>query len=78
MTVDEILNSGGTIEEIIAALKNKTLAVPLWTGPKGLQSEYDPRLHPVMDRAKYPDIVTADGVTRVKRIPCDLQRLATK
>lgn len=78
MTVDEILNSGGTIGEIIAALKNKTLAVPLWDGPKGLKSEYDPRRHPVMDRAKYPDIVTTDGVTRVTRIPCDLQRLATK
>lgn len=78
MTVDEILNSGGTIEEIITALKCKTLTVPLWAGPKGLQSEYDPRMHPVMDKAHYPDIVNSDGVTRVTRIACDLQRLAVK
>ena len=63
MTVDEILNSGGTIEEIITALKCKTLTVPLWAGPKGLQTEYDPRMHPVMDKARYPDIVNSDGVT---------------
>ena len=78
MTVDEILNSGGTIEEIITALKCKTLTVPLWAGPKGLQTEYDPRMHPVMDKARYPDIVGSDGVTRVTRIACDLQRLAVK
>ncbi len=78
MTVDEILNSGGTIEEIITALKCKTLTVPLWAGPKGLQSEYDPRMHPVMDKARYLDIVNSDGVTRVTRIACDLQRLAVK
>lgn len=78
MTVDEILNSGGTIEEIITALKCKTLTVPLWAGPKGLQTEYDPRMHPVMDKARYPDIVNSDGVTRVTRIACDLQRLAVK
>ncbi len=78
MTVDEILNSGGTIEEIITALKSKTLTVPMWAGPKGLQSEYDPRMHPVMDKARYPDIVNNDGVTHVTRIACDLQRLAVK
>jgi hypothetical protein len=78
MTVDEILNGGGGIEEIISALKNKTLTIPSWRGPHGLAAEYDPRQHPVMDKQRYPDIVNNDGVTRVTRIACDLQRLAVK
>ena len=78
MTIEEILNSGGSAEEIIAALKNKTVTVPTWSGPKGLESEFNPRMHPVMDRSKYPDIVRSDRVIRVSRVACDLQRLAVK
>lgn len=78
MTIEEILNSGGSAEEIIAALKNKTVTVPTWSGPKGLESEFNPRMHPVMDRSKYPDIVRPDRVIRVSRVACDLQRLAVK
>lgn len=78
MTIEEILNGGGTIEEIIAALKNKTIVVPKWGGENGLQKEYDPRLHPVMNKSEYPDIVDGNGITHVTRVPCDLQRLATK
>jgi hypothetical protein len=78
MTIDEILNSGGTAAQIIAALKEKTISVPMWGGRRGLVMEFDPTKHPVMNKAKYPDIVNDDGVEYVTRITCDLQRLATK
>lgn len=78
MTVEEILQSGGSAAQMIAALKEKTINVPLWRGRYGLIQEFDPRKHPVMNKAKYPDIVTDDGVEPVTRITCDLQRLATK
>ena len=78
MTIEEILQSGGSAEQIISALKDKSINVPVWSGQKGLLQEFDPRKHPVMNKAIYPDEVTADGVQPVTRITCDLQRLATK
>lgn len=78
MTIEEILNSGGTAEQIISALKEKTISVPVWGGRRGLVMEFDPTKHPVMNKAKYPDIVNEDGVEYVTRITCDMQRLATK
>lgn len=78
MTIEEILNSGKTAAEIIAALKEKSVCVPLWTGSHGLVHEYDPTKHPVMDKGKYPDIVNDEGVQPVTRITLDMQRLATK
>lgn len=78
MTIEEILNSGGTAAQIIAALKEKSISVPAWLGPKGLEREYNPKKHPVMNKAKYPDIVTDDGIEYVTRVTFDLQRLAVK
>lgn len=78
MTIEEILNSGGTAAQKIAALKEKTINVPMWTGREGLARQYDPTKHPVMNNAKYPDIVNADGFQPVTRVTCDLQRLAVK
>lgn len=78
MTIEEILQSGGSAEQIISALKDKSINVPVWGGTKGLLQEFDPRKHPVMNKAIYPDEVTAEGVQHVTRITCDLQRLATK
>jgi hypothetical protein len=78
MTIEEILNSGGTAAQIIAALKEKIIKIPVWNGRFGLIQEYDPTKHPVMNKQKYPDIVTDDGIEFVTRITCDLQRLATK
>lgn len=78
MTIEEILQSGGSAEQIISALKDKSINVPVWGGTKGLLQEFDPRKHPVMNKAIYPDEVTAEGVQPVTRITCDLQRLATK
>ncbi len=69
----------GTPQEIIAALKEKSIIVPKWGGCNGLREAYDPTKHPVMSKAKYPDITNDDGtVTYVTRITYDLQRLAAK
>lgn len=78
MTIEEILNSESTAAQKITALKEKTICVPVWSGRYGLVQEFDPRKHPVMNKAKYPDIVTDEGIEYVTRITCDLQRLATK
>src|SRR5574344_763494 len=47
--------------EIISDLKDKSVSVPSWAGRYGLVQEYDPKRHPVMNRAKYPDVVNEDG-----------------
>lgn len=79
MTIDEILNSGLTPAAMIAALKDKSVIIPSWGGRRGLLHEYDPRKHPVMCKAQYPDITNDDGtVEHVTRITCNLQQLATK
>lgn len=78
MTIEEILNAEGSIQQKIAALKEKSIIVPLWGGVKGLEREYDPKKHPVMNKQKYPDIITEEGIQPVTRITLDFQRLATK
>ncbi len=78
ITIDEILKGGRTAEATIDALKEKTICVPVWGGVHGLGREYDPKQHPVMDKGKYPDTVTSDGVEPVTRITCGLQKLAAK
>ena len=78
MTIEELLKSGASAETIIAALKEKSIIVPVWSGRYGLIQQFDPTKHPVMNKQKYPDIVSDDGIEYVTRITCDLQRLATK
>lgn len=79
MTIEEILNSTElTAAEKIAALREKTIQVPVWTGRYGLVHQFDTTKHPVMNKQKYPDIVSDDGIEYVTRVTCDLQRLATK
>lgn len=81
MDINDIIQIGARPNAaIIADLKQKTVNVPAWGGGrKGLQWQYDPTKHPVMDKALYPDIVAPDGsLERVTRITYDLQRLATK
>lgn len=75
-SIKDILGSDTTEREKIAALKQKTVSVPAWTGQKGLESEYDPTKHPVMNQQLYPDIVRDDGVERVTRITLSFQKLA--
>ena len=80
MDINEIINlEGKSAEEIIASLKAKSIEVPSWSGKKGLKAEYDPTMHPVMDKGRYPDLVNKDGsIDYVTRITYDLQRLAVK
>lgn len=79
MTINEIIAQQRNSKSIIADLKEKSVIVPAWGGRNGLQREYDPRRHPVMSHALYPDIVQDDGtLDRVTRITYDLQRLAVK
>lgn len=79
MTIEDILSSTElTAAEKVGALKEKTINVPIWGGRYGLLQQFDPTRHPVMNKAKYPDIVGKDGVEYVTRVTCDLQRLATK
>lgn len=79
MTIEEILNSTElTAAEKVAALREKKIQVPAWTGRDGLVHQFDPTKHPVMNKQKYPDIVSDDGIEYVTRITVDLQRLAVK
>lgn len=78
MTIKEILNSDMTAEQKIAALSGKTVNVPVWGGKKGIEAEYNPLMHPVMDKQKYPDIVDEDGIQPVTRIALGFQKLAAK
>ena len=76
--IEELLQSG-TPQQIISALKEKSIIVPSWNGRNGLREAYDPTKHPVMNKGLYPDITNDDGsVTPVTRITYDLQRLAAK
>lgn len=79
MTIQEILTTSAlTAGEKVAALREKTIQVPLWSGRYGLVTQYDPTKHPVMNKSLYPDITTDEGIEQVTRITCDLQRLAVK
>lgn len=79
MTIQDILTTSAlTAAEKVAALREKTIQVPLWSGRYGLAQQYDPTKHPVMNKSLYPDITTDDGIEQVTRITCDLQRLAVK
>jgi len=79
MTIEKILLSTEmTAAQKVSALKEKTIIVPVWGGRYGLVQQFDPTKHPVMNKQKYPDIVSDDGVEYVTRVTCDLQRLATK
>lgn len=76
--LEDILGLQITEKERITALKQKMVDVPAWGGRKGLESQYYPSLHPVMNRQVYPDIVRDDGVERVTRIALSFQKLAAK
>ena len=51
MDIRDILNSSMTADEKIAALSEKALNIPPWSGPLGLVSAYDPNRHPVADKS---------------------------
>lgn len=77
-TIKEIISKDRPARDIIADLQAKSVSVPAWDGPHGLRREYDPKLHPVMDKAIYPDVVEGNRIDRVTRITCNLQKLAVR
>ena len=79
MTIQDIINDDRRPEAMITDLKEKAIFVPAWKGRDGLEREYDPRKHPVMSKALYPDVRASDGtIDRVTRVTYDLQRLAVR
>lgn len=77
--IQDIIRQDRQPSEIISDLMEKAVAVPIWKGPKGLSAEYDPKKHPVMNKAIYPDVVEEDGtIDRVTRVPLNFQKLAVK
>ena len=81
-TIQDIIKKERPASEIIGDLKDKAFPVPAWGScgsRKGLVSEYDPKKHPVMNKALYPDVVEEDGsMDYVTRITYNLQQLAVK
>lgn len=72
------------IEDIgqrIAELKKKTIKLPKW---EDLEKQYEPKLHDIFDKAKYPDKSITDeygNVVRMEpitRVAIGLQKLAVK
>lgn len=79
MSIEEIINSTElTAAQKVSALREKTIQVPKWEGRDGLVHQFDPTKHPVMNKQKYPDVVSDEGIEEVTRITVDLQRLAVK
>lgn len=79
MTIEEILQMKEGSEKAISALKKKSIVIPAWGGKDGLQSQYNPKMHPVMDEAVYPNIIEEDGtIDYVPRIALGFQKLAAK
>lgn len=75
-TLDEIFEVERPADLIIADLKKKIVDIPSWD--KVLVKEYEPKHHPVMDKALYPDIIE-DGVCKpVTRVAFNTQKLCVK
>ena len=64
--------------EIAKAVTKKRINVPQWAGIGGLREQYEPTLHPVMNKAIYPDITSGGRIVKVTRTALGLQKLAVK
>ena len=63
-------------QQVVSALMQKNIILPSWSE---LLKEYDVNRHPVMDRAKYPDVANGDGtIDYVTRVPLDLMKVTAK
>lgn len=62
--------------EAAAALRKRAEKLPEW---RDLEKAYDPRRHPILDKTKYPDIITEAGLPEaVTRVVVPFQKLAVK
>lgn len=80
MDITKLIKNAKSPADAILRLKDKSGSIPTWAE---LKAAYYPKNHPVMDKAKYPDVVVdnGDGTTElvaVTRVTFDLQRLAVK
>lgn len=75
--IDEILNdSSMSIDNKIGVLTSKAIKVPSWNM---LKNEYNPKMHDVMNKAIYHDLIDNKGQIRhVTRVTYNLQKLAVK
>ena len=74
MEIDDILKLPPS--EAVRELQRKTIKLPQW---QELEKAYDPKKHPILDKSKYPDIVTEAGNKEaVTRVVVPFQKLAVK
>lgn len=79
MRIQDLTLGAFTPKEQITLLRQKSVKVPAWTATDGgLKAEYDPDLHPVMDKAAYQDVVTSEGIQPQTRVTLNFQQLAAK
>ena len=53
MDIQELIRRAGNGENVIGDFSAKSVTVPPWYE---LEKEYNPQMHPVMDKSEYPDI----------------------
>ena len=53
MNIEELIQKAEAGEDVTGQLREKSISVPSW---KKLKEEFDPMLHPVMNKEEYPDI----------------------
>lgn len=74
MELSDILNLPSS--DAVRELQRKTVQVPTWSD---LVKAYDPKQHPILDKARYPDVVGEAGrLEAVTRVVVPFQRLAVK
>ena len=72
MEIEDILSLSPA--DAIKELSKKAIKITPWAD---IEKEYDPKKHAVLDKAKYPDIVTEAGKTEaVTRVVVPFQKLA--
>ena len=72
MDIEEILSLSPT--DAIRELSKKAVKITPWAD---IEKEYDPKKHAVLDKSKYPDIVTEAGkVEAVTRVVAPFQKLS--
>lgn len=57
MDIKELIQRAKNGEDVTSLLREKSIIVPAWSE---LKKEYDPMLHPVMDKSGYPDKLIYD------------------
>lgn len=77
MDLKEIINGADSINDVIEALKQKTVSVPNWSD---VEKEYNPKLHEIVtNKSTRKDKRRKDGsMDKVARLTYGLQKLSTR